>query len=124
MSKKKTEAPPPDMPPADAELPWEGEEGVGGSGEGSAGSVVSEPKPKAAKSLSVPRVCDSSERAVDGLKRFKLRLDGHPSGPRSQRYVLATARAAAEACYLEFEKISPNEVDGEAMKLIVAEMPD
>jgi hypothetical protein len=126
MAKKKTDAPP-DMPLADADLDLSPEGDGGGAGE--AASVESKPvasKSKAAKakSLSVPRVCDSSERATDGLKRFKLRLDGHHSGPRSQRYVLATGRDSAEACYLEYEKIDPKEVDGSAVKLVVTELPD
>ena len=81
--------------------------------------------PKAAKPAAPKgRVCEPSDRAADGLRRFKLRLDGHPSGARSQRYVLAPDRTAAVGVYLQAEGIDPAEVDGKAVKVVVVELPD
>lgn len=121
MPKKKTDAPP-EMPPAntssahippvdvpadDLDLPPEGE-------------APAESKP----AQQMPYVCEPGDRAADGQKRFKFRLDGHPAGVRSQRYVLAAGREEAEAFYLVFEKIDPKEVDGQAVQLVVTELPD
>lgn len=70
------------------------------------------------------RLCEPSERAGGGLKRYKVRLDGHPSGARSQRYLLAPDRDSAHACYLTHEGIEAAEVDGKAVRLVVTELPD
>lgn len=70
------------------------------------------------------RRCEPTDRAEGGLRRFKLRLDGHPSGFRSQCYVLAATEPEAKACYLESEKVDPTEVDGKGVKLVVTALPD
>lgn len=70
------------------------------------------------------QVCAPSDRATDGLKRFKLRLDGHPGGARSQRYVLAPDRDGATAEYLRTEGIDPADVAGAGSRLVVTELPD
>jgi hypothetical protein len=112
MPRKKTDAPPPEMPPVetpadDLDLPPEDE-------------APAEPKP----AQQLPYVCEPGDRASEGQKRFKFRLDGHPTGARSQRYVLAQDRASAESCYLAFEKIGPKEVDDRAVQLVVTELAD
>jgi len=78
---------------------------------------VSEPRKTAA------RLCSQDDRAADGLTRFKLRLDGHPSGARVQQYVLAPDRVAAEEMYLASLGVPRADVK-DAVKLVVAELPD
>lgn len=80
--------------------------------------------PGPAPTVPGPRVCDPGARAGGGLRRFKLRLDGHPSGARSQRYVLAPDREAAQAEYLRAEGLAPAEVDDRAVRVVVTELPD
>ncbi|AWM40315.1 hypothetical protein GobsT_12160 [Gemmata obscuriglobus] len=70
------------------------------------------------------RVCDPTERAGEGLKRFKLRLEGHPFGARTQRYVLAPDRDSAVGEYLRAEGIDPGDVDGAGVRVVATELPD
>lgn len=58
-------------------------------------------------------VCKQGNRAGPGMKRFKIRADGHPS-----QYVAAADKAAAEAIYRTRPGLDP------AAKLVTVTLPD
>jgi hypothetical protein len=78
----------------------------------------------------VPRVCHQSERAPEGLTRFKVYCENyHPARPR---YILATSEAQARTFYLDasglagiYAKLKDRKArDVEEPTLVVVKMPD
>ncbi|AWM41758.1 hypothetical protein GobsT_71390 [Gemmata obscuriglobus] len=114
-----TESKAPTPPKATGKTPGRaGRQGAGKAKESEEGAEETAP------ASGLARLCEPSDRAGGGLKRFKLRLEGHPSGVRTQRYVLAPDRAEAEAEYLRAEKVDPEDIDSKAVRLVVTELPD
>jgi hypothetical protein len=89
MAKKKTDAPTPETPPANttAHLP-PGDVSAGDLDLPPEGEAPAEPRP----AQQLPYVCEPGDRAADGQKRFKFRLDGHSTAARTSGQTGHTTR--------------------------------
>ncbi len=68
------------------------------------------------------RVCNQNDRAEGGMRRFKIRALN--LGQRGYRYVLATDRSAAEACYLAVEGVTELPEGVARVLFATTELPD
>jgi hypothetical protein len=71
------------------------------------------------------RLCHEYDRAVDGLKRYKVRAINHTDrAGHTAKYVLAPSAEEARACYLKAVGLDQLGADAEPIDLFLKELSD